>query len=81
MSALFAQVSVSSATGSEAVKKPPQSFIIMKVSFKLRVSGVNWLVGQLVEIHTQIPGEINQATKLQKIKPRVRIMKPSAACS
>ena len=62
----------------EAAKKKPKSFIIMRINFKRKVCGVNWLLGQLVDIHTDIHGEINQAQKLGKIKPRMRVMKPCA---
>ena len=81
MSELFSHVSISGRETSEAIRKKPKSFIVMKVSFKRRVFGVNWLVGQLVEINTIIPGEINQAAKLQRLKPRIRVMKPSVPCS
>ena len=67
-------------SASDGAKKP-RSFVIMRVSFKRKVFGVSWLLGQLVDIHTDIHGEINQAQKLRKIKPRMRVMKPCAPAS
>ena len=39
-----------------------------------KVYGVTWLMAKLVEIKTMISEEKNFARKIQKIKPKIRVM-------
>ena len=49
------------------------SYILAKVLFRRNSYGIAWIFADILEVHTTISAEKNMASKVQKIKPRIRI--------
>ena len=56
-------------------REQPKSYILAKVLFFRRTYGTSWVFCDLIDVITSISSEKNLASKLQRIKPKLRIGK------